>query len=120
MEYFVLSRLFADLKEINQKLSTNNTVVTNLATDFAKFQADQGKFLSDFSAFEAVVTKFIADATSGANGTQLSPADAATLASIDSALQGLDNGAATADASLSAIQVPTVPVVVPPVTPPTV
>lgn len=64
-------------------MASQNSVIQQLATDFAKFQ-------TDFAGFAAAVKAFIASATSGNTGTVLSAADAQTLQGIDTALQGLD------------------------------
>lgn len=80
------------LEKIITLMSAQNSVISQLASDFAKFQ-------TDFSAFTGAVKAFIASATSGSGGTVLSAADQATLSGIDTAVDALDS-------SLGAITIP--------------
>jgi len=87
--------VFRRLSFLEKNLSTQNTVITTLAADFAKFQAD-------YNTFSTAVKTFIASVQNGNTGTVLSAEDSVTLSGIDMALGVVDTSVNAIAASLPA------------------
>jgi hypothetical protein len=101
-----LSQILKNQEEIIKLVSTTNTSISQLAADFNKFAGDANTYFTDQTAFNAQLKAFLASLSSGSGGTTLSPADQATVNSLDQAIAPLDTQANTLNAALSGLTLP--------------
>ena len=121
----LLTQISKNQQELLKTMSTVNTSITQLVSDFGVFQTGQAKvnvdvttYIADSQAFFAAVQAFITSAQSGTGGTVLSSADQTAVNNLDQQLQALTPAAATLDNAVDASDAALKAITVPPVTPP--